>query len=346
MAAKKTISDRSKKAEILEAYEELKEELKELKKAPKPETPSGEKQKPQQREEARAGRRPVVVPEYDAEVLTPEGLIQGISSLKVTIANALAELESRLVDESKKLQSIRKEIGEGKEMLQQIYDIELEAETLADLRNRQEEEKERFERGKLDTLEQWERDKKVREEQLKEEEEAIRRKREREKDEYEYQMKIRKQRDSYELETELEKKRTGFEESMKEREQAIREREAAVKMQEEELKQMRKDVEQFPKVLEGRVKEAEKEATKATEERFRMEKLSLEREMANLKEVNEITVRSLQERIQDQVARIKNLERDLKEAQAQTHTVATKAVEAVARIPYKPERVEKRDAED
>jgi hypothetical protein len=78
-AKKKTVSDRSKKAEILEAYEELKEELKELRKTPKPEPRAGSRPQPPDEAEAVTPKRTAVLPEQEEAVFTPEGLIKGIS---------------------------------------------------------------------------------------------------------------------------------------------------------------------------------------------------------------------------------------------------------------------------
>ena len=114
-------------------------------------------------------------------------------------------------------------------MLQEIYDIGLEGESLADLRRRQEEEKARFDLEKADARALWEREKKAREERLKAEDAEIGRKREWERDEYDYQVKVRKQRDADALAAELGAKRAGFEGEIRGRQRAVAEREAAVR---------------------------------------------------------------------------------------------------------------------
>jgi DNA repair exonuclease SbcCD ATPase subunit len=340
MPKQQTITERSRKADILKAYEGLKMELEELKKGPEPVETTV---RAETAHKVGGGEKAAVVPEEVEAGYAPEGLIRGISSLKITIANALGDLESRLVEEAKRLESIRKEIREGKKMLKEVYDIELEAESLAELKRKQEDEKARFEKEMEEARARWEHEKKAREERLKEEEAEIRRKQQWEKDEYEYQLKVRKQRDTDTLEAELKKRQVAFEEDLRGKEKGILEREAAVKEREEELARLQKEVEQFPKTLETRVREAEKEAVRATEERFKMEKYKADREMARLKEISELTAKGLQEKIKEQSARLQNIEQDLKEAQAQTHQVATRAVEAVARIPFKMSRVEERE---
>ena len=346
MPKQKTITDRSKKTEILEAYQEIQKELEALKKAPVA-GPPGKEVRPVSEKKAALERERVVKPRMEPEVAAfrPDTLIQGISTLKITIANALGELEGRLVEESRTLEAIRKEIHEGKGMLKEVYDIELEAESLTDLRKKQEEERAGFQREIEEARSQWEREKRAREERVKDEEEAIRRMRERDSEEYQYQSKLKGQRNADGLEAELARKRADFEGKVQERDKAIRDREAALKAQEEETVRLRKEVDQFPKVLESKIKEAEKEAVRATEERFKVEKLMLEKEAERMKELQELTVKGLQERIAELNRRIQGLERDLKEAQAQTHAVATRAVEAIARLPFKSVRAEVKEGE-
>ena len=161
MPAKKTITERSRKADILEAYEELKEKLEGLKKEPSRADVS-ERAELEPGRKARLEDEPAIEPEQVEAAYGPEGLIRGISSLKVTVANALGELENRLVEESRKLESIRKEITEGRGMLKEAYEIELDAETLTGLTSRQEEEKARLRKEMDETRLEWEHEKKAR----------------------------------------------------------------------------------------------------------------------------------------------------------------------------------------
>ena len=342
MPKRQTITERSRKVDILEAYEQLKKELEALKQGP---AGAGERVEPESVKKTTSDQKVAIEAKEVEAAYAPEGLIRGISSLKVTISSALGELEDRLVEESRKLESIRKEFGEGRRLLEEGYGSELEAECGAELGGRQAAAGDRWEKEMAEARAEWEREEKARDERLKKEEAEIRRKREWEQDEYEYLSKVKKQRDEETLEAELARKRAEFEEKMREKEQVVVERGTAIKEREEELVRLKREVEQFPKTIEAKIKEAEKEATRATEERFKMEKFTTEREMARLKELNELTVKGLQEKIKEQSIRIQNLDRDLKEAQSQTHQVATRAVEAVARIPFKPVRVEEREEE-
>ena len=84
------------------------------------------------------------------------------------------------------------------------------------------------------------------------------------------------------------------------------------------------------------MKEGEKRAVKATEERLKMDKLLLEKDMEREREVFKNTISSLQDKVKEQDIRIKNLERDLKEYIGQSQNIASKAIEGIARTrsPY------------
>jgi len=67
-----------------------------------------------------------------------------------------------------------------------------------------------------------------------------------------------------------------------------------------------------------------------------MDKLLLEKDMEREREVFKNTISSLQDKVKEQDIRIKNLERDLKEYIGQSQTIASKAIEGIARTgsPY------------
>ncbi len=334
MAKSKTVTERSRKADILKAYEELKGEVESLKAAPKA--------KPEKRLEPPSEPKP----KRQTTESTSEALIREVATLKMTVARSLGELEQQLVEESKRLEAIRGEIREGREMLKEIYDIELQAESLTDLRQKQEVEKARFEGEMGEVRTHWEREKRAREESLKEEEKAIKRRRELEEEEYRFEIELKKKKDTAAFEAELAKIRATAEDKLGEKERVLHEREVVVGEQEEELAGLRKDVEQFPKVLETRVKEAEKEGSRSAEDRLKMDQLMLNKEMERLKELNDLTVKGFQDKIKAQDARIQTIERDLREAQAQTHRVATRAVEGISGIYAKQKRTEEERTKD
>jgi len=324
MKKKDIVSEKSTKAEILDAYQNLKKELDDFEKGPKLEKT----------------RR--VEPED--VTYTSDYLMNEITSLKIAVSTTIGDLESKLVEESDKLEEIKSAIREGIRRLKELHDIELEADSLSNLRTTQEDEKFSFEKEMEETKALWVKEKKEHDEYIKERDAALKRERQREEEEYNYQKKIRERKDLDALNEELATRKAAFEKEMEEREQKILEREHILGEREDELAKLKKEVEQFPQILDSKVKTAREEAIRMTEEQHKLDRIMLEKEMERTKGLHELTVKINQEKIRDQELRLKNLEKDLKEAQSQTHIVATKAVEGIAGIhmkSVKPEGKEK-----
>jgi type I site-specific restriction-modification system R (restriction) subunit len=126
------------------------------------------------------------------------------------------------------------------------------------------------------------------------------------------------------------KRRQAFEESTREREASLLEREEAAKAQEAEQADLRKQVAAFPGQLEKEVRATEARAVKATEERFAFEKTLLERDTEHERKMFQATIATLQEKSKEQEARIRALEKDLKDSAAQAQSVTARAIEGIA----------------
>src|SRR3990172_5012848 len=253
------------KQEMLEAYNTALKQLEAQKEA---------ELKPEKKIEEKKAKETIQV----AESLSTEGVAKEISNLKIETSKALAQISDRLEEEITKLKSVQNAITLKEKELQELYDIEKSAVTLAALIESQNQKRQAFESEmaekkealsqEIETLRaERDKEKKDYDEEIKERDTGEKKKRDREKEEYEYSFKREQKlaKDKFEdekakLEKEVQVKKSQMEIEMREREKAIAERE-------EELNELRKKVGAFPKEMEVAINKVIKETT---------EKLSLE----------------------------------------------------------------------
>ena len=278
-----------------------------------------------------------------AEALSSEGVVKGISNLKLDMSKTLTEISDKLEEEVRKLNGIRKAITIKEEELQELYEIEKSAGTLAALieaqnRKRKEYEtemavmKENLMREIETTRSEWETEKEQYEMEIKEQNAAEKKKREREKEEFQYAFKREQQllKDEFEdekkkLEREIQIKREQMEKDLAERERAISEKE-------EELSELRKQVNAFPKELEAAVNRAVKETTeRITKEEAAKEQL-LRKEFEGEQRVFISRIESLEKTVDIQAEQIAKLSGQLEKSYQKVEDIAVKAIEGSSNL--------------
>jgi len=299
----KKLSLTSTKSEILNAYNELVKKIQESKQ----ENPKAEQEKKVKETTVESAAK-----------LTDEEIIGAISALKLSLNSKLDKIEDDLTTERQKLAKIREAISVEDQRLKDLYQINAGADSLAAILAAQKEKKEEFEREMADRRNELEeqikqeklnRDKETKlwEEKRKEAEEALKKQRTREEEEYKYNLQLarKKDKDEYEqkkakLEQELIQKMESFESGIKVREQTV----AAA---EKELAELRLKAESFPSELEKAVQEAINETTARLEKDYKFEKQLL------LKD-HEGEIKLKNQQIESLMAKIKDLELQLKQA--------------------------------
>lgn len=299
----KKLSPTSTKSEILNAYNELVKKIQESKQ----ENPKAEQEKKVKETTVETAAK-----------LTDEEIIGAISALKLSLNSKLDKIEDDLTTERQKLAKIREAISVEDQRLKDLYQINAGADSLAAILAAQKEKKEEFEREMADRKNELEeqikqeklnRDKETKlwEEKRKEAEEALKKQRTREEEEYKYNLQLarKKDKDEYEqkkakLEQELIQKMESFESGIKVREQTV----AAA---EKELAELRLKAESFPSELEKAVQEAINETTARLDKDYKFEKQLL------LKD-HEGEIKLKNQQIESLMAKIKDLELQLKQA--------------------------------
>lgn len=316
---------KSTKQEMLEVYREAVERVEEKK-----ESELSPERKIQER------RVKEVVEAADA--ISAEGVVKGISTLKLEIGKMLTRISDGLEEEVAKYDKVRKAIQAKEQELRDLYEIERSAATLAALIESQNQKRREFEaemalrkqdldREIEEVRARWERERKEHEAAWKEMLASEQKKREREREEFGYAFAREQQvaKDQFEdekasLEKEIKLKREQLEREMAERERAIGEKER-------ELEALRARVAAFPQELDASVTKAIEETT----ERIRMEARNreelLRKEFEGDRSVLSTRIESLEKTVKDQAEQITKLSQQLELAYQKVQDIAVKAIE-------------------
>lgn len=318
------------KKEMLDAYHALLKQLQEKSEA---------ELKPEKKIEEKKKREVVEV----AETLSSEGVVKEIGNLKLEIGKRLTSISDGLEEEVSKFNQIQKAIEIKDEELKELYEIERSAETLAALIEAQNKKRQEFElemtarKEELNreigtTREEWGKEKKGLEAEIKERDAAEAKRREREKEEYGYTFK-REQwlaKDKFEdekakTEKEIQLKKEYMENELTGREKAVAERE-------EELAELQKKVIAFP----DEIKEAVNKTIKETTERITLEAKNKEelirKEFEGERNVLKTRIESLEKTVKEQSGQIANLSGQLEKSYQKVQDIAVKSVEGSSNL--------------
>jgi hypothetical protein len=331
------VSEKSTKAEILKAYEALLKNVQQAK-ADVPKQIQEEKQKKEILEKV-AG-------------ITGESIVQSIAGLKSNLGSALDDILQHLSSEFKKLEEIRAAIALEKKSLEDLYELSANTDSLAAMLLTQREKKESFETDMkekevafanemAEKRVQWELEKARQKAGEKEYADDLSKRHKREEEEYAYNLKIKRQKEQddydtrkFQLEKELIDKKAKFE-------QEIANREAELKSAEAGLAELRKNNAEFPVKLEKALKDRGAEITKQLQTKYEFDiKLMEKQNEADIRLKDQIIV-SLQEKIKEQQAQLKEYTDKANRAEANVKDIAVKAIENASKIrmfPVKPER--------
>jgi hypothetical protein len=326
----KKLSLSNTKQEMLEAYSAILKQLEAQREA---------ELKPEKKLEEKKAKEVIQV----AESLSSEGVAREISTLKIEAGKMLAQISDRLEEEIQKFKAVQNAIVLKEKELQELYEIERSAVTLAALIESQNQKRQAFEIEMAEKKEalsqeiealraQREQEKKEYEEEIKERDMAEKKRREREKDDYEYSFKREQKltKDTFadeksKLEKEIQVKKEQMESELKEREKVIAEKE-------EELNEFRKKVSAFPKEMETAVAKAIKEtAEKLTLEAKNREEL-VKKEFIGERNVFTTRIESLEKSVKEQNEQIAKLSQQLEKAYQQVQEIAVKTIEGSSTI--------------
>jgi len=316
------------KQEMLAAYSALLKELQQKKEA---------ELKPEKKMEEKKMKEVVEV----ADSLSLEGVVQGISNLKAEIGRMLSQVSDRLEEQVNKYKGIQKAVEYKEKELEEVYEIEKEAATLAALIESQNQKRLEFESEMASRKEalireievtriEWEKEKKDFEALTKELDAEEKKKRKREKEEFTYAFEREQQlaKDKFDdekaaLEKEIKLKKEEMERELAEREKVIVERE-------QELAELRNKVNVFPKELESAVSKAVKETTERIRAEAKSKEELLQKEFAGERNVLATRIEAMEKTVGEQAEQISKLSGQLEKAYQKVQDIAVKAIEGAS----------------
>lgn len=318
------------KEQMLKAYGQLVRQLEEKR--------EGEL-KPEQKREEMVTREAVDV----ADGLSTDGVSQGIGTIKTEVGAFFNRLTDRLEEELNKYRQVKRAVEARNRELQEIYDIQKVATSLAALIETQNNARTAFEtematqkealRQEMDTLrETWDAERERHSAEIKERDAAEKKQREREKEIFEYDFQRERQlaRDKFQdeqdrLEREMQTKKETMERDLIEREQAIAQKEA-------EWRELSKKAEAFPEELASTVEKSVKDAVDRVEREAKNREALLKKEFEGERNVLQARIESLESIIREQQERLERLAQQSEKAYGQVQDIAVKAVEGASHL--------------
>ena len=321
----KRLTTSNTKQEMLEAYNTVLKQMEAQKEL---------ELKPEKKLEEKKAKEVVQV----ADSLSSEGIARETSNLKIETGKMLAQISDRMEEEINRYKAIQDAVALKEKELQELYEIEKSAMTLAALIESQNQERQVFEsemvakkealNQEIETLRtESEKERTDYEFMAKERDLTEKKRRDREKEEYDYAFKREQKlaKDKFEdekvrLEKEAQTKREQMEGDLKIREKAIVE-------QEVELNELKKKVTAFPKEMEAALVKAVKETTERINIDAKNREEIQKREFAGEKNVFTTRIESLEKTVKEQSDRIVRLNQQLEKAYQQVQDVAVKTIE-------------------
>ena len=326
----KKLSLSNTKQEMLEAYHTVLKQLEAQREA---------ELKPEKKIEERKAKEVTQV----AESLSSEEIAKEISNVKVEAGKMLAQISDKLEEEIGKFKSVQSAISLKEKELQELYEIERSAVTLAALIESQNQKRQAFESEmaeKKEALSQEietlradrEKEKNEYEAETKERDVAEKKRRDRDKEEYDYSFKREQKiaKDKFEdekgkLEKEIQVKREQMEKE-------LQARESAIASQENEFNELRKKVSAFPKEMEAGIAKAVKEATEKLNLEAKNREELQKREFFGERNVLTTRIESLEKIAKEQSEQIAKLTQQLEKAYQQVQEIAVKTIEGSSTI--------------
>ena len=325
----KTMTMKNTKKEMLEAYNEVLQQLQEKRAA---------ELKPEEEIEEKRIKEAVEV----TDSLSTEGIVQEVSALKLEIGRLLSQLSDRLEEEVSKYRQAKQAVEAKQKELQEIYEIEKSALSLAALIDAQHQKRQQTEAElsarkeeltrEIETLRtEWVKEKQVHEAEIEGRDADEQKRREREKEEYLYAFQREQQlaREQFEdekarLEREIANRREQMQKELADREKAIVEKEA-------ELNELRKQASAFPKELQSAVNQAVKEAIQRVESEAKNREELLKKEFDGERNVLNTRIESLEKTVTEQNEQIAKLSQQVEKSYSQVQDIAIKAIEGTSR---------------
>lgn len=347
------ITNRSTKAQILEAYQELQQANKNLegeirKKEQNLQQAQNRLEKSenalkQAQQNASKGSEKTVVKVVGeaAKVDNVEGLILTFESIEQGLSKALGEVSKQLVVEAEQLARLGEQIEERIEKIKKLYQLDDKPELLEQIieeyeatRQKFEEEfaekKRKLEKALAEAKAEWEKEKELKTRLIRERNEAANQSRNRDIEVYEYELEHARDLELDEYEQKVKKLHNALAEEREQKENTWKEREEALAKREEEYAKYAAEFEELPKRLEQEIKKAEAEGKAITEKNAKIKAELRRKEIESQKSVYELKINSLEKIIAGQQTQIAALNQQVETSLKQAQSLAIKSLEGAS----------------
>ncbi|MDX9822761.1 MAG: hypothetical protein RBT20_12555 [Syntrophales bacterium] len=327
-ASPKKLSSANTKQELLDAYNLLLEEIRTQKNA-------------SMKTEEKREEKTIQAALASVDGISAGAVDQSIAALKGEIGKVLSQISDNLSTEFNRLENLKKAIAFKEKEIQDLYQIDKTAETLAALieaNNRTRDEFEEEMAGKKTLLEQeietlnrqWAEDKRRRELESKEWSAGEKQRRDREREEFQYDFEREKKlvRNQFEdekakLDKEIHLRKEQLEKGFADREKILAERE-------NELAELKKRAAAFPKELENTVSQAVQNTTEKLQSEAKNREDLLKKGFEGEKNVFTTRISSLEKTVKEQAEQLAKLGQQLDKAYQKIEDVAVKTIEGAA----------------
>jgi DNA repair exonuclease SbcCD ATPase subunit len=333
-------TEKSTKAEILQAYEEIAKEKSALKseldQALKTPHPVAVKEKPPSEPKTPMNQTTSIQQKMNST-------IENLVKIQLGFGSAASELSEQLTTKASKLAEIKQSVNTEVQQLQELHKLEISPETLDTLieayennsKAYQEEFNQRYETLSQETQQQrssWQKQQDEYKLSLKERNETLAKSRQREDISYKYDLELQRKLESDEYEQRQKTLYKEIEEIQQETEKKWTEREKVIAEREQQFAELKAKVEAFPKDKEAAIKKASEEGKGIAHYQAKIKSDLLNKEVEGQKRFYEQRLQSLEQTINNQESRIQNLSNQLDSALKQVQDLAVKAIEGSANV--------------
>ena len=342
----KRVSANNTKAEILEAFAELKKEksaleaeMKELSQGGTTITQtSGNSISKQPEKEVKKSMKS----NQTQNKQTMQYTIDNLLTIQSGFGGAISELSEKLTSEATKLEEVRQKVAEEIKQLNDLHNLEnIEENTLDNLIQQYEQSAKEFETefsDRQENLQQemesgkkaWEKEQQEHQSSIKERNEQQNKTRQRDAENYEYDLQLQRDLDIDEYEQNKKNLYQELEESQKQQEKLWSEREQSISEREKELAEVELKVQDFQKQLGANINNGKENGRNIGTYQAKVKSDLLAKEVDGEKQYYELRIQSLQQTIQNQEQRIKNLSQQLDSTLIQVQDLAVKAIEGAS----------------
>ncbi|MBD2353487.1 hypothetical protein H6G41_02425 [Tolypothrix sp. FACHB-123] len=342
MVAKKP-TDKSTKAEILQAYEELakeaasvKTQLNQVLKENQSLSQSSSKDKPKIEPKTTMNQPSTVQQKMNYT-------IESLAKIQLGFGSAANELSEQLTTQASKLGEIRENVEKEVQELKQLHNLEITADILDNLiasyednsKNYQEEfsqQKEVLFQELDEQRKTWLKEQDENHRLVKERDENLKKTRQRDEAEYKYNLELQRKLTQDEYEQQQKGLNKQLEEFQQETEKAWAEKEKTIAEREKQFEESKAKVEAFPKEKETAIKKATEEGKGIAYYQAKVKSDLYNKEVEGQKRFYEQRLQSLEQTISNQDNRLENLSKQLESALKQVQDLAVKAIEGTANV--------------